>query len=426
MSRLSTWALGWGIASAAALLASTSVADPLADLRARAKAASEPVEAIDVARALRRAGLAPEAVTTLQKALGNARGNDAVADLHLELERAYVDQHQGKKATRECDRIHKLSAFKEQLCIAEAQLSSRRGSVALPAAEQALTLVPGDYDALVAKARALAQLGKPDDAEATFRDASHRVPNRAEALHFLADLKLAQGKPDAALAALNEARRVAPDDPDVLLAFGTAAAPGPDARAALEHAAAIRPGFSVAQAQLGKVLAALGELDKAEQSLTAALQLEPRQADWHAALGEVYVAKGNADAAAHEAHLALEIVPNNGAAKLVEAKSLVMKGDIDLAIEEFEAAYGFARMDPTVLLEAARACIRGKRLTTAQAFADRATEDFPKSSAAWEVEGDVAIAMRDVPLAQQAYGKALAGEGPADKDAIRRKLAAAR
>src|SRR5262249_30319563 len=107
----------------------------------------------------------------------------------------------------------------------------------------------------------------------------------------------------------------------------------------------------------------------------------------------------------------------------VEAQALALKGDIDLAIEAFEAAYGFARSNPNVLVEAVHACIRGNRLTTAKAFADRATEDFPKSGAAWELEGDVAVALKDAPLAQQAYGKALAGDGPADKDAIRRKLA---
>jgi predicted negative regulator of RcsB-dependent stress response len=62
-------------------------------------------------------------------------------------------------------------------------------------------------------------------------------------------------------------------------------------------------------------------------------------------------------------------------------------------------------------------------LTTAKAFADRATEDFPKASASWEIEGDVAVAAKDSTLAKQAYAKALAGEPPLDKAALQRKLA---
>jgi len=426
MSRLTICLLGCGFAAGLSLVTPGARADPISDLKARAKAVTEPVEVLDVARGLLRAGLLPDAATALRNAFGKARGNDVLSDLHLELERVYVAQREGKRAVRECDQLHKLSAFKEQLCVAEAQLLSRRGSVALPAAEQALRLVPGDYDSLVAKGRALSQLGKPAEAEAAFRDAMAAVPGRGEALRFLAELLTAEGRDADALTALSDARRLAPDDPDVLLAYGAAAKPGPEARASLERAILLRPGFAAAEARLGCVLAELGELDKAEQALTHALQAEPRQADWHAALGEVYLSKSNPDAATREAHAALSIVANHGAAKLVEAKALSAKGDIDLAIEAFEAAYGFARMDPRVLLDAARACLKGKRPTTARAFAERATEDFPKSSAAWEVEGDVAVVLKEVPLARQAYAKALSGEGPADKDAIRRKLGAVR
>jgi tetratricopeptide (TPR) repeat protein len=167
----------------------------------------------------------------------------------------------------------------------------------------------------------------------------------------------------------------------------------------------------------------MGDYEGARQRLEAALRAVPKQADWHAQLGEVHLAKKAPDLAIKEAHDALKIVGNHGLAKLVEAKALAQKGDIDLAIEGFEAAYGFARTDPTVLIEAARACIKGGRLTTAKAFSNRATEDFPKSGAAWEAEGDVAAASKDVPFAKQAYGKALSGEGPVDKAVVSKKLA---
>jgi tetratricopeptide (TPR) repeat protein len=401
----------------------TAAADAVDDLKARAKSASEPGEAIDASRALRRAGLYTDAATVVQRALGKARGNDAIADLRLELARTYIDERQSKKALRECDQIHKASPLKEQVCIAEAQLLGRRGSIALPAAEQALALSPGEYDALVAKGRALAQIGKPAEAEAALREASRAQPARAPAFRFLGELYLAQGRTDDALAALREARRVAPDEPDVLVLLGQALPPGKEAREALEHALAIRGGDARARARLGQVLAALGDYDGAEKMLEQALAAEPRQADWHAALGDVELAQKKPDLALKSAHAALKIAANHGPAKLVEAKALADKGEIDLAIEAFEAAYGLMRTDPMPLVDAARACVKGGRLTTAKAFADRATEDFPNSSLAWETTGDIDVAQKDKVAARQAYDKALSSDGTADKDAIRKKIA---
>jgi tetratricopeptide (TPR) repeat protein len=233
-----------------------------------------------------------------------------------------------------------------------------------------------------------------------------------------------QGRNADAIAALREARRADPEFPEVLFLLGQTLPAGKEAREALERAISIRPTFTEARARLGVVLSALGENDAAEKMLQEALKAQPRQADWHAALGDVELKKKRTDLALKSAHDALKIVGNHGPAKLVEAKALAEKGEIDLAIEAFEAAYGLMRTDPTALVDAARACVKGGRLTTAKAFSDRATDDFGKSAVAWEAAGDVAVASKDIPGARQAYNKAIAGEGTADRDAIKRKLAA--
>ena len=424
MSRLTRRLTAPLFASLSVLLASAAMADGVSDARARAKAAVSPTEAVDASRTLRRAGLQMEAIRTVQKAFGKARGDDALSELHLELARSYIDLRQQKKALRECEQLHKLSAFKEQICSAEAQLLTRRGSAALPAAEQALAIQAGDYDALVAKGRALTQLGKPSEADTVLRDAEKRAPSRPEAYRYHGELLIAQGMPENAVSILRDARKVAPDDPDVLELLASVLPANAEARDALQHALAGRPSFPAAEARLGQVLLALGDLDGADQHLQSALKAVPRQADWQAALGEVQVAKKQPDLALKSAEAALKVVGNHGPAKFVEAKALAQKGDIDLAIEAFQAAYGFSRTDPGVLVEAARACVRANRPTTAKAFADRATEDFPRAAASWETEGDVAVAMKDVAFAKQAYGKALAADGPVDKDGVRRKLAA--
>lgn len=424
MSRLRTGICAFGAGSAFIFSVGIASADTLDDLKAKGRAVSDPTEAIQVSRLLRRAGLVTDAVHVIGRVIGKAKDNDTIAALHLELARGYIDAHQQKKALHECDPIHKISEFSEKLCQAEADLLNRRGSSALPEAERALELSPGNYEALVAKGRALSQLGKPADAEASLRAASRAQPNRAEAFLYLGELLLAQGKTSDAIGALREGRRADPDYPEVLLLLGQASTPGKEAREALEHAIAVRPSFAEAQARLGVVLTALGEYDQAEKMLQEALKAQPRQADWHAALGEVELQKKRPDLALKAAHDALKIVGNHGPAKLVEAKALADKGEIDLAIEAFESAYGLMRTDPVPLVDAARACIKGGRLTTAKAFADRATDDFPKSALAWEATGDVDVASKDLVGARQAYAKAIAGEGPVDRDAIRRKLAA--
>jgi tetratricopeptide (TPR) repeat protein len=415
--------LAVGVVGAPRDAAGETTSGPLDELKARAKAAVEPEAALEVARALRRAGLLPEATHVVQRAFGKARGNDVVAELRLELARIYIAQRQQKKAVRECEQIKKLAPQRQALCMAEAELLNRRGSAALPAAEEALRESPGDYDAKVAKGRALHMLGRPEEAEAALRGAIQASPGRPEAYRFLGELLASQQKVPAGLTALRDGRKAAPTDPDVLALLGQWLPPGPEARAALEEALKARPSFASARARYGEVLLALGELDGAGKALEEALKSDARQADWHAALGEVHVARGAHDLALKSALTALKIVANHGPAKLVEAKALAGKGDIDVATRAFEEAAGFLRMTPHALVAAAAACIKGGRLTTAKAFATKATEDFPKSALAWEALGDVSAALREGPEAKMAYDKALAGEG-GDKDAIRRKRAA--
>jgi tetratricopeptide (TPR) repeat protein len=394
------------------------------ELKAKAKTVEQPNDAIQVSRQLRRAGLAGDAVQLMGRAKGKAKDNDTLAAVHLELSRAYIDQRQQKKALRGCDPIKKLSEFTEQLCIAEAELLNRRGSTALPASERAMELKPGDYDAMVAKGRALTILGKPTEAEAALKNASRAQSGRPEAFLYTGELLVVQGRVADAITSLREARRADPDFPEVLLLLGQTLPAGKEAREALERAISIRPTFTEARARLGVVLSILGEYDQAEKMLQEALKAQPRQADWHAALGDVALKKKKPDQALKSAHDALKIVGNHGPARLVEAKALAEKGEIDLAISAFEAAYGLMRTDPIPLVDAARACVKGARLTTAKAFADRATDDFGKSSLAWEAAGDVAVASKDLVAARSAYTKAIAGDGSADRDAIKRKLAA--
>src|ERR1043165_3528031 len=84
-------------AAAVSSIAADGRTATISELKARAAAAATAADAVEASKALRRAGLVTDAITTVGRAFGKARGNDAVADLHLELARGYIEQRQQKK-----------------------------------------------------------------------------------------------------------------------------------------------------------------------------------------------------------------------------------------------------------------------------------------------------------------------------------------
>jgi tetratricopeptide (TPR) repeat protein len=412
--------------SVLALGAPLALAAPAIDeLKAQAKKPpKEPERALDLGRSLRRAGLFPDAVRVLRSAYLRVPSGEIGEQLRLEAARAQIAAGQHKPAMAECAGLRKLSKAKFEVCQAEAQLLWKRASMALPAADLALSLAPGDYDALVAKGRAHGQLGEPPAAEAALRSAIAADGKRHEAHRYLADLLTTAGRSNDALAELRKAVALAPDEPEVALALAEALPASAEAVKQLEAALAIRPDYADAQARLGFVLDEQGQRKRAEQLLRSAIGQKPREAGWRARLARVLLAQGDAEGALREARAALGVVKNHGGAKLIEADALSARGEIDPAIPAYETAMGLLPNDPAVPIHAARACLSNARPTTAQAFAQRATTAFPKWAPAWEVAGDVARNAGDVASARSAYTKALNGEGPVDKASIKQRLKA--
>ncbi|MCA9600127.1 MAG: tetratricopeptide repeat protein [Myxococcales bacterium] len=386
-------------------------------------AGASPEQLLDQGRALRQSGRFDDAVKVLRKSYGRARSGDVAAAVRYEAARSLIEAGKQKQALAECRTLGPVAPAKADACRAEAYLLWRRASLALPSAERALSRAPKDYDALVAKGRALRQMGKPKEAEQALRDALTSDGKRYEAHLELGELLSAQGQKKRAIAELEKAHQLAPREPAPLLVLGQELPAGKAAAAHLAEAIKIRPQYGAAHARLGEVLLAQGDTAGAEAALQKALAVDGKQADWRAALGRVLLAKGDATAALAEAQAALKLVSNNGAAKLVAADALAAKGDIDLAIEAYEQAHGYARTDPTPLVHAAKACLAQARPTTARAFADRATQSFPKHGPGWEVLGDVHAHAKETAAARKAYLHALKSTGT-DRARVQKKLAA--
>lgn len=395
------------------------------DLKEAAKKPpKEPEAAFALGRSLRQAGLYDDALRVLRAAALRAKGELAVA-ARYEAARALISASKQKEALRECQPIKASSPVRWETCVAEAHLLWKRASLALPAAERALEAAADDYDALVAKGRALRMLGKNAESEAAFTAAIAKDAARHEAHQYYAELLFGMGKPTEAVAALRKAVAAAPSEPEPLLALGEALPAGAEALDVLQKALKIRPKYGAAHARLGEILLEQGKVAEAEAALRAAIAVDAKVADWQAGLAHALIAKGSHDEALKVSAVALKLVGNHARAKLAEADAIAGKGDIDLAIEAYEKAASYSRDSPEPLLHAARACLAQNRPTTARAFADRATQSFAEYGPAWVLLGDIAAAAKDKAAAKNAYQKALAASrGAVDKAAVKKKLAA--
>lgn len=392
------------------------------DARVR-KVPSDPQQALSLVVDLRRAGRSADALRIARNAYLKAQRGDAAIALRLEAARSLVADGKPKDALRECAGLKGLSTVRRRVCEGEVYLSQRRATLALPAAHEILAADPKDYDGLLIRGRAQRQRGKLAIAEKVLRRAV-ADSSRWEAHYWLADVLIAAGRSDEAKQELRLAISAEPAESEPYYLLATLLPAGNEALEALQHATDIRPAFGAALARRAVVELDLGKAKEAEASARAAVITDPRQADWRAVLARALLAQGDAVGALKEARAVLAIVANHGPAKLVEAEALSLQGDIDGAVPAYQAAYAATRSEPTALILGARACVAHGRPTTALAFAERATQEFSESGAAWEVKGDVHAASREVPEARHAYQKALAGQGTFDRDGVKRKLAA--
>jgi Tfp pilus assembly protein PilF len=115
---------------------------------------------------------------------------------------------------------------------------------------------------------------------------------------------------------------------------------------------------------------------------------------------------------------------NSAHAKLLVADAYAMKKEIDLAVEAYQAAFGFDHTSPTPLVHASVACHDAGRDTSAKAFGEKATKEFPDWAPGWVALGDALVARKENDAAKAAYETALKTRGPVDATAVRAKITA--
>jgi Tfp pilus assembly protein PilF len=138
-----------------------------------------------------------------------------------------------------------------------------------------------------------------------------------------------EGREQEALSDLLQARELAPQDPAILNALGLAFARQNrllEAVSAFEAAVAAKPDFAHAHFNVGWVLEALGELDKARRSYKAALALDPARAEILGRLASLAARRGDWSAVRDFAGRALAINQDQNDARLALATADIGEG----------------------------------------------------------------------------------------------------
>jgi tetratricopeptide (TPR) repeat protein len=395
-------------------------------LQATAKSSpTDPSAALALGRALRRAGHPVQALAELRRGIGvSAAHPDVLVQLHWEIARTQIDRRDFIQTMTACQVLGKLpgAVAEGHACAAEAHLVWQRSTEALNETALALAKDPKCYEAKLAEGRAYEFAVDPSKAEASLRAAIALKSDAVDAHVALGRLLVRNGRRDEGVSELRQALQMDPNGPEALYELGVALAPSAESVASLDHATRERPSFSDAWLALGNQQLASGRLIEARRSGDAALHADSTSVGPYILLGKVALADNRPEDAIHAGEAALKLVANSAPAKLLIADGNAKKGELDLALEAYQAAWGLDHSDPTPLVHAAEACHAGGRDTSARAFGMKAAQEFPKWGPAWAALGDALAAQGEKASARDAYQKALAGEGPVDKDAVQRKL----
>ena len=398
-------------------------------LRAAAKASpGDAAASLSLGRALRRAGYATEALDELRRGslLPAGRAGETGIALRWEAARAFLQRREFEPAMASCRSAGKITGGEQagHACAAEAHLLLKRATDALTETSQALAGDARFYEAKVAEGLAHELEVKDADAEASFRTAIGWRPDAPLAHAWLGRLLVRDLKHDDGVAELRRAVQLDPSDPEANFELSQTLPAGPEAEGLLQRAVQERPSYVLALLRLANVELELGKLPLARAAAASVIRYDPREPAADIVAGRIALAEGHPDDAIRSGQAALALLANSARARLLIADAYAKKGEVDLAVESYEAAYGLDHADPTPLVRASEACHREGRETSARAFGDKATKEFPRWGPAWVAYGDALAGDREPALARAAYQSALKATGPVDAAAVEKKLAA--
>jgi tetratricopeptide (TPR) repeat protein len=349
-------------------------------------------------------------------------------ELHWELARAHLARHENGQAIVRCQIVRDKpgGAVFGRACAAEAWLSTLRASESHTEVKEARKLgnIPPrvEYSLHTSEGIAYTLELKYQEAESELEAAIKLDPNALPAHVALGRLLVQEGKDGSVH--LRRAVELAPNNADALYELARTLPKGPEATALLNRAVAERPSFAAAHRLIATIELSAGHLVLAKKAADTALRIDPSDIASHLVTGDVALAENRLDEALREGQAALTLVANSAAARQLMADAYAKKGEIDLALENYQAAYGGDHSNPASLVNASVACLASGRPTSAKAFGEKATQEFPDWGPAWVAYGDALAANQDNAGAKNAYDRARRAQGPVDSASLDRKIGA--
>ncbi|HKI33695.1 MAG TPA: tetratricopeptide repeat protein [Gemmataceae bacterium] len=187
----------------------------------------------------------------------------------------------------------------------------------------------------------LAQGGKWEEAEASFREAVRLRPNYTDALNNLGNVLYFQKKLDEAVACYEEVVRLAPDHAGAYSNLAEVVRKQDRLKDALtyaERAVQLRPDFAQARVHLGLALSANERYEEALPHLEEALRLQPNLADAHHGLGYALLQLRRVGEAVASFQTALRLKPDLAEAHSNLGAALMRQGQLDDALACFREA----------------------------------------------------------------------------------------
>ncbi|HTY17343.1 MAG TPA: tetratricopeptide repeat protein [Myxococcota bacterium] len=243
-----------------------------------------------------------------------------------------------------------------------------RHDEALAELREAERLFPAYAPTRVAMATSLVELGRLDEAAAELEgvlggelDDDH---DRAAVHLQLGNVRIRQGRLDAAAEQFAAAAALAPDSAEAQYDFGLVLrqrGDRPAAVTALRRAVALDPGVAKSQLALGTLLLETGDAAGAREALQAAVRLTPESADARERLGVALLEIGELDDAEAELRRSVALDPQRAGSHNLLGLLLERRAETDAAIAEFRQALAIQPDDPGAAANLARALGAARR-----------------------------------------------------------------
>ncbi|MBI5623467.1 MAG: tetratricopeptide repeat protein [Elusimicrobia bacterium] len=207
--------------------------------------------------------------------------------------------------------------------------------------ERLAAIEPEGSQTKILQGRILWGAGKPDDAEAAFREALKRDPKSSETVLSLGGL-LAGRSPEKAKQLFEQYMKDNPDDEaEGHYQIGIIEMRGGNLKDAERHlrlASKLEPDSTVVHYSLAELYLVAGDTDSALGEYLALLDFEPGNPELHLTIGEIYKEKGLVEDARVRFEAAKYFAPGHPAASLYLANIWEAKGDYARASEELRTS----------------------------------------------------------------------------------------